>query len=240
MKNNPVVEQKRNREDSTETESSAKRQRQADADSDQSDEEAEVERSGTPLSARSRTPSPETENQRIDQDLELEMAKNLAGIPTFPLPTGPAKASAGLLSMQGLPPALRDAERVAQELRIAVKDIEIRQHRRRNIDKGQNEQVNTDGLSSRMRKHLEDSGIEEFFAGEFGDVQTCLLSLMYFIVSVQTALVPELAGLPLVTHADEFLHDYLVSAPTGSGKTLSYVVPLIEVSEMDASVLMLS
>jgi ATP-dependent RNA helicase DDX51/DBP6 len=47
---------------------------------------------------------------------------------------------------------------------------------------------------------------------------------------VQTALLPELAGLPLVPHPDEFLHDYLVSAPTGSGKTLSYVVPLIEVS----------
>ncbi|KAJ9124143.1 hypothetical protein QFC22_000939 [Naganishia vaughanmartiniae] len=205
------TEQKRSREDIAETAASPKRQRQASAVDDQSDEEAEVERSGTPLSAHSRTPSPETENRRIDQDLELEMemAKNLAGIPTFPLPSGPAKASAGLLSMQGLPPALRDAERVAQELRVTVKDIQIRQHRRRHIAQ-EDEQANTDSLSSRMRKQLEDSGIEEFFA-------------------VQTALVPELAGLPLVTHADEFLHDYLVSAPTGSGKTLSYAVPLIEV-----------
>ncbi|KAJ9106074.1 hypothetical protein QFC21_001213 [Naganishia friedmannii] len=206
------TEQKRPREDITETESSAKRPRQADVDSDPSNDESEVQRSGTPLSSHSRTPSPETENRRIDQDLELEMemAKDLAGIPTFPLPSGRAKASAELLAMQGLPPALRDAERVAQELRVPVRDIQIRQHRRRNVDKEEDGQANGDGLSARIRKQLEDSGIEDFFA-------------------VQTALVPELAGLPLITHADEFLHDYLVSAPTGSGKTLSYVVPLIEV-----------
>jgi hypothetical protein len=169
---NLKAEQKRSGEDMPETESSAKRQRQADVVSDQSDNESEVDRAGTPLSSHVRTPSPETENRRIDQDLELEMemAKNLAGIPTFPLPKGPAKASAGLLSMQGLPPALRDAERVAQELRIPVKDIQIRRHRRRNIDKEDDESANGNGLSSSMRKQLEGSGIEEFFAGELGVV----------------------------------------------------------------------
>jgi superfamily II DNA/RNA helicase len=47
---------------------------------------------------------------------------------------------------------------------------------------------------------------------------------------VQTALIPELAALPLVPFAQERLNDYLVSAPTGSGKTLAYAVPIVKVS----------
>lgn len=46
---------------------------------------------------------------------------------------------------------------------------------------------------------------------------------------MQTALIPHLASLPLTPLPTTTLNDYLVSAPTGSGKTLSYGVPIIHV-----------
>ncbi|KAJ9117288.1 hypothetical protein QFC20_000435 [Naganishia adeliensis] len=201
---------KRALEEHADEQSPQKRRRDSaeDEESD-NDDRSQRERSGSPVSRHDRTPSPETDNRRLDQDLELEMQRDLAGMPTFPSPSGPAKASAKLLSMQGLPAALKDAERVSQELRISIDDLHIQSRRKSQISKGDDE-TEQDRLGSRIRTRLRDTGVEEFFA-------------------VQTALLPELAGLPLVPHPDEFLHDYLVSAPTGSGKTLSYVVPLIEV-----------
>lgn len=130
--------------------------------------------------------------------------------------------------MQGLPAALKDAERVSQELRISIDDLHV-QSRRKSPSSKTEADVDQDRLSTRIRKRLRDTGVEEFFAGEYNGPQF-FDRADHDPLLVQTALLPELAGLPLVPHPEEFLHDYLVSAPTGSGKTLSYVVPLIEVS----------
>lgn len=92
----------------------------------------------------------------------MEMQRDLAGIPTFPLPSGPAKPSSKMLSMQGLPAALKDAERVSQELRVSIDDMHIQVRRKRPVK----EDEEKDRLSSRIRKRLQDTGIEEFFAGE--------------------------------------------------------------------------
>lgn len=220
---------KRALEENADEQSPHKRRRDSaeDEESD-NDDHSPRERSGSPVSRHDRTPSPETDNRRLDQDLELEMQRDLAGMPTFPLPSGPAKASAKLLSMQGLPAALKDAERVSQELRISIDDLPIQSRRKSQTGKGDAE-TEQDRLGSRIRTRLRDTGVEEFFAGEYS-FRIRRFRADRALLLVQTALLPELAGLPLVPHPDEFLHDYLVSAPTGSGKTLSYVVPLIEVS----------
>jgi ATP-dependent RNA helicase DDX51/DBP6 len=219
---------KRALDENADEQSPHKRKRDSAEDEDSDDDDrSQRERSGSPVSRPDRTPSPETDNRRLDQDLELEMQRDLAGMPTFPLPSGPAKASAKMLSMQGLPAALKDAERVSQELRISIDDLHVQSRRKSQISKGEDE-TEQDRLGSRIRKRLRDTGVEEFFAGEYS-LRTLSSRADYTLLLVQTALLPELAGLPLVPHPDEFLHDYLVSAPTGSGKTLSYVVPLIEV-----------
>lgn len=64
--------------------------------------------------------------------------------------------------MQGLPAALKDAERVSQDLRVSVDDMQIRRRRRRQDSKADDEK---DKLSTRIRKRLQDTGIEKFFAG---------------------------------------------------------------------------
>ena len=91
------------------------------------------------------------------------MQRDLAGIPTFPLPSGPAKPSSKMLSMQGLPAALKDAERVSQKLRVPIDDMVIQRRRRREDGKAGDEK---NKLGTRIRKRLQDSGIQEFFAGE--------------------------------------------------------------------------
>lgn len=170
-----VIVPKRALEDATEETSHKRRRDSADdtvAEDDGSDAEdrSQRERSGSPASRHDRTPSPETDNRRLDQDLELEMQRDLAGMPTFPLPSGPAKASSKQLSMQGLPAALKDAERVSQELRISIDDLHV-QSRRKNPEEGEDSEQNR--LASRIRKRLRDTGVEEFFAGELNRVRLC-------------------------------------------------------------------
>lgn len=161
------IAQKRAPEESEDEPSTSKRKR-GEADGAQSedgsgDEEQSMRhRSASPATEHARTPSPETENRRLDQDLEMEMQRDLAGIPTFPLPTGPAKPSSKMLSMQGLPAALKDAERVSQDLRVSIDNMQIQQRRRKQDSKADDEK---DRLSTRIRKRLQDTGIEEFFAG---------------------------------------------------------------------------
>nr|ODN95988.1 ATP-dependent RNA helicase DDX51/DBP6 [Cryptococcus depauperatus CBS 7855] len=46
---------------------------------------------------------------------------------------------------------------------------------------------------------------------------------------VQAAILPYLLPLRLVPLPYSTLHDYLISAPTGSGKTLTYAIPIIEI-----------
>lgn len=134
------------------------------------DDSSQRERSGSPTSRQERTTSPETDNRRLDQDLELEMQRDLAGMPSFPLPTGPAKAPSKHLMMQGLPAALKDAERVSQELRISIDDLHVQSRRKRQI-KGDDETEERDRLGSKIRRRLRDTGVEEFFAGESGPGQ---------------------------------------------------------------------
>jgi hypothetical protein len=161
-----IAAHKRSLDDAEDEQSSSKRQREADeahSEGGSDDEEQSTRhRLASPAAEHGRTPSPETENRRLDQDLEMEMQRDLAGIPTFPLPSGPAKPSSKMLSMQGLPAALKDAERVSQELRVSIDDMHI-QARRKSQVKADEEK---DRLSTRIRKRLQDTGIEEFFAGE--------------------------------------------------------------------------
>ncbi|WVN89789.1 uncharacterized protein L203_105019 [Cryptococcus depauperatus CBS 7841] len=67
-----------------------------------------------------------------------------------------------------------------------------------------------EGLSERMKKRLKEIGVTDFFA-------------------VQAAILPYLLPLRLVPLPYSTLHDYLISAPTGSGKTLTYAIPIIEI-----------
>lgn len=164
----PIIAPKRSLDESEDEQSPSKRKR-ADADEAQSEDGSDDEeqstrhRSGSPTAEHVRTPSPESENRRLDHDLEMEMQRDLAGIPTFPLPSGPAKPSSMMLSMQGLPAALKDAERVSQELRVSIDDMHIQARRRSQTSKSDEEK---DRLSTRIRKRLQDTGIEEFFAGK--------------------------------------------------------------------------
>lgn len=127
---------------------------------------------------------------------------NPDGIPSFPLPQAPAKPSQTLLSRQGLPSALRDAVLISEDDKVKIDDIQLVTRRKRSAEGEQ--------LGDRIKERLRHLGIEEFFA-------------------VQTALIPQLASLPLVPFKGEVLNDFLVSAPTGSGKTLAYGVPVVEV-----------
>lgn len=123
-------------------------------------------------------------------------------LPSFPLPVGPAKPDAALLSAQGLPSALKDAVLIDEGLRTRIDDLLVQRSR-----KGKEKEM--EGLDETLKKKLREAGVEEFFA-------------------VQSVLLPELLKLELVPGSNEFLHDYLISAPTGSGKTLSYAIPLVQ------------
>lgn len=78
------------------------------------------------------------------------------------------------------------------------------------VSKNEHHVLNT--ISDWMKGRLGKQGITEWFA-------------------VQTAIVPQLLGQPQSynLYPDPPLGDVCVSAPTGSGKTLSYVVPIVEV-----------
>jgi ATP-dependent RNA helicase DDX51/DBP6 len=104
---------------------------------------------------------------------------------------------------------LRDAVLVQEDDKVKLDEIKLLSRRKRRA--GDPDAAEGERLGDRIKERLRHLGIEDFFA-------------------VQTALIPELASLPLVPFAGEMLNDFLVSAPTGSGKTLAYGVPVVEVS----------
>jgi superfamily II DNA/RNA helicase len=99
---------------------------------------------------------------------------------------------------------------VQEDDKVKLDDIKLLVRRKRRA--GETNAAEGERLGERIKERLRHLGIEEFFA-------------------VQTALIPQLASLPLVPFAGELLNDFLVSAPTGSGKTLAYGVPVVEVSQ---------
>jgi ATP-dependent RNA helicase DDX51/DBP6 len=68
----------------------------------------------------------------------------------FPLPMPVAAPNPEILSRQGLPAGLEDAEFVDQELKVSVDQIGAKSAK---------------GVSERMRKRLKEIGVEDFFAG---------------------------------------------------------------------------
>ncbi|KAG5652764.1 hypothetical protein H0H81_003702 [Sphagnurus paluster] len=123
-------------------------------------------------------------------------------LPSFPLPALPDAPSKSTLALQGLDKALVDAELVDPKTLLPIPDGE------------------EDGgtmLSERTRKRLKDLGITELFA-----VQTRLLPF----------LLPQDPFKKALYQPYDPPRDVCVSAPTGSGKTLSYVLPIIEASSL--------
>ncbi len=80
-------------------------------------------------------------------------------LPSFPLPVGPAKPDAALLSAQGLPSALKDAVLIDEGLRTRIDDLRIQRSR-----KGKEKE--REDLDETLKKKLREAGVEEFFAGE--------------------------------------------------------------------------
>ncbi|KAG6837240.1 hypothetical protein H0H93_012634 [Arthromyces matolae] len=128
-----------------------------------------------------------------------EASAPLGTLPSFPLPALPNPPSKSVLALQGLDQALVDAELVDPSTLLPIPDGQ---------DDGDSH------LSEKMRKRLHDLGITELFA-----VQTRLLPFLLPRDPFQKALYQPF----------EPPRDVCVSAPTGSGKTLSYVLPIIEV-----------
>jgi ATP-dependent RNA helicase DDX51/DBP6 len=159
-----------------------------------------------------------------DPDPELQ-----ATLPSFPLPTVPEAPSKSVLAIQGLDPALLDAEIVNP---AALSRVPC-----------DGEDDGGTGLSEKTRKRLKDLGITELFAG-LHYIYSFILELTVFCLAVQTTLLPFL--LP-ANHLQRSLYlpynpprDVCVSAPTGSGKTLAYVLPIIEVINIANSLVYLS
>jgi ATP-dependent RNA helicase DDX51/DBP6 len=177
---------------------------ESDSKSESDDEEEEDGSSSSSSGSES-----DAESSSSTSSNQSKTSINPDGIPSFPLPQAPAKPSQTLLSRQGLPSALRDAVLVQEDDKVKLDQIKLLSRRKRRA--GDPDAAEGERLGDRIKERLRHLGIEDFFA-------------------VQTALIPELASLPLVPFAGEMLNDFLVSAPTGSGKTLAYGVPVVEVS----------
>ncbi|KAH9856463.1 DEAD-domain-containing protein [Lenzites betulinus] len=121
-------------------------------------------------------------------------------LPIFPQPRRPEAPSKTTLALQGLDRALTEAEVVDPATTLA-------------LEASQDKEDARTGLSSKMRKRLQELGIAELFA-----VQTAVVPL--FLAS------PRARSLYRPYDPPE---DLCVSAPTGSGKTLAYVLPIVEV-----------
>ncbi|GJJ08218.1 hypothetical protein Clacol_002427 [Clathrus columnatus] len=139
-----------------------------------------------------------------DKKLDQKPSANVSGLRPFTMPQVTQQASQKELALQGLDPALVDAELVDSTKTIPVDSFS---------SDSDPPMKNPGSISSKMRKRLQNLGITEFFA-------------------VQTALLPFL--LPSSPLERELYmpynppRDVCVSAPTGSGKTLAYAIPVIE------------
>ncbi|KAF9448312.1 DEAD-domain-containing protein [Macrolepiota fuliginosa MF-IS2] len=141
---------------------------------------------------------------QMDQDVPLQPTKQRSPtpppLPIFPLPALPNAPSKSTLALQGLDKALIDALVVDPDVVLPVPAD------------GPNDGGTR--LSEKMRKRLHDTGITELFA-----VQTSLLPFLIPSSNIQRQLyIPRQPP-----------RDVCVSAPTGSGKTLSYILPIIEI-----------
>lgn len=126
-------------------------------------------------------------------------------VPTQPnvLPRFPVPAQPAAPSRSEL-----DAMAISHELKDA---IVVDQSLRMTIDAYQAKHPSTGKLSDNMRQRLSEAKIDELFA-------------------VQSSVVPLLMQSHRMYETRAPPRDICVSAPTGSGKTLSYVIPMVEVS----------
>lgn len=147
-----------------------------------------------------------------------------AAFPTFPLPIAPDAPSKSALALQGLDKALLGAEIINPSTNISIEELGSD----RSPDKG-----DLPVLGQKMTKRLRELGISEFFASK-SSIRSHAYITTYTNHKVQTALLPFL--LPSKHHRRALYlpydppQDVCASAPTGSGKTLTYVVPIVEVS----------
>ncbi|GAA6046760.1 hypothetical protein JCM3770_005628, partial [Rhodotorula araucariae] len=134
-----------------------------------------------------------------DGDAEPAPPSPPAALLRLPSATRPAPPSAKVLSALNVHTQVRDKQVVDPLRKVPVSD-----------------QVGADGtgVGERGRKRLRgEMGVEDWFA-----VQTAVLPL----------LLPPSANPPALYAPFNPPRDICVSAPTGSGKTLSYVVPIVE------------
>ncbi|GAA6011572.1 hypothetical protein JCM10207_002663 [Rhodosporidiobolus poonsookiae] len=161
-------------------------------------------------------PEPTVESAaEIDADGDAPMLIPTAPPPASPSPAAAEPAAAALLR---LPSATRPAPPSAAvlsalKIHAQVRDKVVVDPTRKVV---LTEEVGGDGtaVSERGRKRLRgEMGVQEWFA-----VQTATLPL----------LLPSPGPSPRLYDPHRPPRDVLVSAPTGSGKTLSYVVPIVE------------
>lgn len=179
---------------------------------------AEDEKEAPEAPSRSPSPPSPTPERLNTPDIDMD------AIPAFPLPEGPAKVDPAVLTAQALPPALRQAIVVREDVQTSLDDFT---YARRDW-KGKGKDETMAKIGDEMKAKLRKMGVEELFPGESPGDRFSNRKADHSIV--QAALLPELLPMRHVTAPEEILHDFLVSAPTGSGKTLAYAIPLIEVS----------
>lgn len=161
-----------------------------------------------------RSPSPIPDIEPIPQPEEP------APLLRLPSATRPAPPSAKTLSLLNVHASVRNKLVVDPEIKVKIDDPVL-------------------GLSERGRKRLGEMGIVEAFAGgpSFPSLPSSNRnSERHSMLTVQTSVLPILLG---QANSNLLLYspfsppqDVCVSAPTGSGKTLSYVVPIIEVQPL--------
>ncbi|GAA5838237.1 hypothetical protein JCM3766R1_001870 [Sporobolomyces carnicolor] len=163
--------------------------------------------------ARSRSSTPTTEMATIAQPVDSNLDASPAE-PTEPAPVEPEEPAALLR----LPSATRPAPPSAKTL--STLNIHESVRNKQIVDPTKKIKIGTDskedgvGVGERGRKRLRgEMGVEEWFA-----VQTAVLPV----------LLPPTARSPTLYAPFNPPRDVCVSAPTGSGKTLSYVVPIVE------------
>ncbi|GAA6062809.1 hypothetical protein JCM10212_006170 [Sporobolomyces blumeae] len=122
-----------------------------------------------------------------------------AALLRLPSATRPAPPSAKTLSTLNIHESVREKQVVDPTRKVKI---------------GETAQDDGVGVAERGRKRLRgDMGVEEWFA-----VQTAVLPI----------LLPSTSRAPALYSPFDPPRDICVSAPTGSGKTLSYVVPIVE------------
>ncbi|GAA6008392.1 hypothetical protein JCM11491_004459 [Sporobolomyces phaffii] len=193
-----------------------KREQRRLADEEKKEKEDEdVEMSTLIPTGRSRSPTPSTEMLTIAGPVDSNADTSIPPAePVDPTPLEPEAPSALLR----LPSATRPAPPSAKTL--STLNIHESVRNKQVVDPTLKVRIGTDssedgvGVGERGRKRLKgEMGVEEWFA-----VQTAVLPL----------LLPPTDRAPALYSPFNPPRDVAVSAPTGSGKTLSYVVPIVE------------